>query len=200
MKYFIIGLHASGKQEIIDELTELGISCGKLFSNMEAPNPNIYNGCNYELYPNKDVMDIFENGAYVFMQEMQGDKYDGVYKYFEGLSSYTYDNNDVFALSPDQILAISPMALKGEEICFIWLDNTRANRKSRHYNEKRPYNFANRDNIERDGIQSLVKFLYGFERSHVIYFNNEEPSRVSTIIYSIIKHPDLFKLYEKNFN
>ncbi|MGN1319248.1 MAG: hypothetical protein ACI4VF_09560, partial [Lachnospirales bacterium] len=101
-------------------------------------------------------------------------------------SSYTYDNNDVFALSPDQILAISPMALKGEEICFIWLDNTRANRKSRHYNEKRTYNFINRDNIERDGIQSLVKFLYGFENSHVIYFNNEEPSRVSTIIYSII--------------
>ena len=49
-------------------------------------------------------------------------------------------------------------------------------------------------------LESLVKFLYGLENSHIIYFNNEEPSRVATIIYSIIKHPDLFKLYEKNFS
>lgn len=200
MKYFIIGLHASGKQEIIDMLRELGISCGKLFSNMEEPSPNIYNSLNYELYSNKDVMDIFENNAYVFIQEMKGNQYDGVYKYFEGLSSYTYDNNDVFSLSPDQVLMISPNNLKKEEICFIWLDNTKTNRKSRHHTENRPYNFIERDNIERDGIQSLVKFLYGFENGHIIYFNNEEPSRVATIIYSIIKHPDLFKLYEKNFN
>ena len=76
MKYFIIGLHASGKQEIIDMLRELGISCGKLFSNMEEPSPNIYNSLNYELYSNKDVMDIFENNAYVFIQEMKGNQYE----------------------------------------------------------------------------------------------------------------------------
>ena len=200
MKFLIVGLHSSGKQEVLDTLTEMGVKCGRLFSNLDNPSPEIYNSFNYDIFTTKEVNEIFENNAYIFINELDRASNVNSYKYFEGLTKYEFDNNDVFALSPDQILAVSPMALKGEEICFIWLDNTRANRKSRHYNEKRTYNFTNRDNIERDGIQSLVKFLYGFERSHVIYFNNEEPSRVSTIIYSIIKHPDLFKLYEKNFN
>ena len=50
MKYIIIGMHSSGKQEVADHLEKLGISCGRLFSNVDAPSHKIYNGLNYELY------------------------------------------------------------------------------------------------------------------------------------------------------
>lgn len=200
MKYFVIGLHSSGKQEVLDILNKNGIRCGKLFSNIEKPSANIYNSYNYELFTNHDIMEMFENGAYVFIQELQNPGCVGAYKFFEGLSTYTLDNNDVFALSPDQVLAMTLNSIKNEEICFVWLDNTNINRKTRHHNERRSYNFNTREEVEKDGIQSFVKFIYGIDNSHVLYFTNEDPGRVASIIYSLIKHPDLFAMYEKNFN
>ena len=198
MKYFVIGFHGSGKQEVLDNLSQLGVKCGKLFSNVKTPSEDIYNSFNYELYSNQDIHSIFENNAYVFIQELNDLSNIASYKCFEGLSTHTLDNNDVFALSPDQVLSIAPNNLK-EEVCFVWLDNTTSNRKSRYHFEKRGYNFSRREDIEKDGIQSFVKFIYGFHNSHLLYFTNEEPSRISTIIYSLIQHPDLFKLYEKTF-
>ena len=62
------------------------------------------------------------------------------------------------------------------------------------------YNFNDRDIIEKDGIQSFVKFIYGLKNAHVLYFSNEDPGRVASIIYSLIKHPDLFNIYAKYFN
>lgn len=200
MKYFVIGLHSSGKQEVLDILTKYGIKCGKLFSNIENPSADIYNSFNYELFTNTDIMEMFENNAYVFIQELQNNTCVGSYKYFEGLSTYSLDNNDVFALSPDQVLSIALNTINKEEICFIWLDNTKTNRKTRHHIEKRTYNFNERDNIERDGIQSFVKFIYGLDNAHVLYFTNEEPCRIASIIYSLVKHQDLFEIYSKNFN
>ena len=51
MKYFIVGLHASGKAEVLDILNESwSIPCGKLFSNIDNPSENIYNSFNYEMY------------------------------------------------------------------------------------------------------------------------------------------------------
>lgn len=200
MKYFVIGPHSSGKQEVLDILTKYDVKCGKLFSNIETPSTDIYNSFNYELFTNADIMDIFENNAYVFIQELQNNSCVGSCTYFEGLSTYSLDNNDVFALSPDQVLSIALNNISKEEICFVWLDNTKANRKARHHTEKRTYNFNERDNIERDGIQSFVKFIYGLDNAHVLYFTNEEPCRVASIIYSLIKHPDLFKIYSSNFN
>lgn len=199
MKYFIVGLHSSGKQEVLDMLEKLGISCGKLFSNIENPTEEVYNSYNYELYSDKDINDIFENNAYVFIQELQSPGNINSYRFFEGLSKYSFDQHEVFAISPDQLLAISQSSIN-EDVCFVWLDNTKTNRRSRYRVEKRSYNFNDRDYIEKSEIQTFVKFLYSFNNSHVLYFSNEDPARVATIIYSIITHPDLLEMYVKNFN
>ena len=72
MKFFIVGLHCSGKQEVLDILEKNGVRCGKQFSNIEEPSPNIYNSYNYELYSMRDINDIFENNAYIFINELDG--------------------------------------------------------------------------------------------------------------------------------
>jgi hypothetical protein len=199
MKYILTGLHCSGKQEVIDILENNGIKCGKLFTNIENVT-NIYNGLNYEQYTSKDINDIFENNAYIFMQEYPDNKISTVYeKYYEGLSLYEFENNDVFILSPDQLFSINPTTIK-DDITFVWLDNIKDDRLNRYYSEKRPYSFYDRENIERKDINSFVKLIYGFNNSNVMYFTNEEPVRIAAIIYSMIKHPDLTQMFIENFN
>ena len=61
MKFFIVGLHSSGKQEVMDILEKHGINCGHLFSNIDTPKSEIYNSYNYELYSTMDINEIFEN-------------------------------------------------------------------------------------------------------------------------------------------
>ena len=197
MKYFIVGLHSSGKQEVINVLEGMGVKCGKIFSNLPNSSADIYQSTNYEYYDNHDINNIFENEAYIFLQEVPN--LPSTEKYYEGLSKYTFDSNDVFILSPDQILAIPPTAIN-EDVCLIWLDNNKMNRASRYHNEHRCYNFVERDNYERRDVASFVKTLYSFNNSPVLYFANEEPNRIATIINTLIKHPDMFDLYVANFN
>lgn len=199
MKFFIVGLHSSGKQEVINILKDNGIKCGKLFSNNEDISDKIYNSKNYEYYSNMDINDIFENNAYIFLQEMPHIHMDfKTGKYFEGLSKYTFDQNDAFVLSPDQLLSIIPNSIN-EDICFVWMDNTKNNRTTRYREEKRNYNYIERDTHERKDINSFVKTLYSFN-APIIYFTDEDPSRIATIIHTIIKHPDTFDMFVKNFN
>lgn len=193
MKYIIVGLHCSGKQEVIDILKENNIKCGSVFSNIPPQTKNLYN--TYEYYDISEINKIFENNAYIFMQEVQGNFNTSSFKYFEGLSKYEFDNNDVFCLSPDQVLNIVPCSIK-ESICFIWLDNKKSNRKNRYINENREYNFNERESLEKRDINTFVKTLYS---SDVLYFTDEEPERVAAIVYSIVKHPDLFEMYKKSF-
>ena len=85
MKFFIVGLHSSGKSDIVDILERKGICCGHIFSDITTPKDNIYNSYNYELFTHQDINDVFENNAYIFINEL--DKYSNVnsYKYFEGI-------------------------------------------------------------------------------------------------------------------
>lgn len=201
MKYIIIGMHSSGKQEVADILENHGVRCGRLFSNIDNPTPNVYNSSNYELYTVKDINSIFENNAYIFMQEFPFGNNIGTtsWKYYEGLSLYEFENNDVFVMSPDQLFSISPTSVK-DDVCFVWMDNTKKERLNRYYAEKRVYSFADRDEIEMKDSSSFVKFLYGFDKSRVLYFTNEDPTRVAAIIYSAIKYPDLLSVYTESFN
>lgn len=200
MKFFITGLHSSGKQEVVDVLEEMGVKCGKLFTNMEDMPEGIYNRNNYELYSNEDINTVFENEAYVFIQEHpQSTLGFKTGRYYEGLSKYTLDQNDVFILSPDQLLAVVPSTIK-DDICFIWLDNTKDNRSSRYYCEKRTYNYHERENHEKRDLNAYVKALYSFPNSNIIYFNDEVPGRVATIIATMIKHPDTVSDFVKNFD
>ena len=202
MKYIIIGMHSSGKQEVADILENNDVRCGRLFTNYDNPaTPDIYNGSNYEQYTIKDVNDVFENNAYIFLQEFPfGSELNlSAFKYYEGLSLYEFENNDVFVISPDQLFLISPTAIK-DDVCFVWLDNTKKERLNRYYAEKRTYSFSNREEIESKDSASFVKLLYGFDRSKVLYFTNEDPNRVAAIVYSAIKYPDLLDIYTECFN
>ena len=200
MKYFITGLHASGKQEAVDILQKMGVKCGKLFTNMDDMSADIYNSDNYEIYTNDDVNELFENDAYIFIQELpQTVMSFKTGRYYEGLSKYEFDNNDVFILSPDQLISITPNTIK-DDVCFIWLDNTKDNRSSRYYNEKRSYNYNERDVYEKRDLNIYVKMLYSFDNSRLIYFNNEVPSRIAAITYAMIKYPDLIDTFVKNFD
>ena len=201
MKFIIIGMHASGKHEIANQLEEMGMKYGKLFSSVPNINDitNIYAKSHFEQYDVNDVTDVFENNAYIFIQGLQSSANINSFKFFEGLSKHTFDNNDVFVLSPDQLLNVIPSSIS-EEVCFIWMDGNNANRKNRYRAEKRNYDFNERESIEKQEIHSFVKFLYSFPNSKVLYFNNEAPNRVASIISSLIKYPDLIEVYENNFN
>ena len=202
MKYIIIGMHGSGKQEVADILENNGVRCGRLFTNLDnLSTPSVYNSSNYEQYTSKDINDIFENNAYVFIQEFPFTENLVVTanKYYEGLSLYEFENNDVFVMSPDQLFAISPTSIK-DDVTFIWLDCSKKERLARYHNERRTYSFYSREDIELKDSSSFVKFLYGFDKSNVLYFTSEEPNRVAAIIYSTIKHPDLLPIYVEAFN
>lgn len=200
MKYIIIGMHCSGKQEVADILENNGVRCGKLFTNVENV-ASIYNGLSYEQFSSKDINDIFENNAYVFMQEYPFDNtvITSTNRYYEGLSLYEFDNNDVFVMSPDQLFSINPTSIK-DDITFIWIDNAKKDRLSTYYTERRTYNFYNRENIESRDSTAFVKFLYGFNRSNVIYFTNEDPARIAAIVYAMVTHPDLLPVFTESFN
>ena len=200
MKFFIVGLHDSGKQEVADILEKQGVAVGRLFSNIENPSPNIYNSYNFELMTNKDISEMFENRAYLFLQELESSQTTKSYKYYEGLSLWTYDNNQLFVLSPDQFIAISPKSYRGEEVVIIWMDCDKHNRSNRYLSEKRAYSFNEREEIETRDIAVFAKSIYSMPNSHVIYFANEEPGRVACTILALVEHPEYLKLYEKYFD
>ena len=190
MKYFIIGLHASGKQEVLDALTKEGIECGRLFTNADLSDPR------YDFYTDDDVREIFENKAYVFIKDLGATSKINCY---EGLTLNEFDYKDVFALTPDQFNAI-PLVPLNDEICFVWMDGNDSNRRLRHTEEKRNYNFNEQDIIEKNRLNDFIKNIYSFPKSHLIYFSNEDPQRVSAIVYALVKHPDLLPIFEKKFN
>lgn len=200
MKFFIVGLHASGKQEILDILEKQGVNVGRLFSNIESASPSIYNSYNYELMSTSDINEMFENKAYLFLQELESSATTKSYKYYEGLSLWTYDNNQVFALSPDQFIAIPSKSYRGEEVVIIWVDNDKHNRSNRHIYEKRAYSFREREEIENRDIAVFGRSVYSLPNSHIIYFANEEPGRVACSVLTLIEHPEYLPLYEKYFD
>lgn len=194
MKYFIVGLHGSGKQEVVDVLEHQGVACGKLFSNIEKPSDSVYGSYNYELFTTADINEVFENNAYVFLRELKHD----TEKYYEGLSTYTVDNNSVFVLSPDQLVAISP-SMMPKDVCFIWLDNTKTNRFNRHRDEKRSYDFNAQEAQEKQDINTFIKNIYSYDNDHILYFMNEDPIRVAAIIYALVQHEDLIPAFSQAF-
>jgi len=188
MKYIVVGMHSSGKQELFDILTKSEIKCGKLFSN------NTVSDIRYDFYTDKDVLSIFENKAYMFIKEL--DEY--ARESYEGLSLYEYDNNDVFILSPSQFVAIPQQAFT-DDVCLIWLDNNKTVRKLRYDEERRSYNFNEQEESEKRDIGDFIKTIYNNKKFHVLYFTNEEIPRVYSILYALVKYPELIPNFEKTF-
>ena len=188
MKYFIVGMHSSGKQELFEILNKQHIGCGKLFSNVNISD------IRYDFFSDTDLIEIFENKAYIFMKEVD----DFSRNSYEGLSLYEYDNNDVFLLSPDQFTAI-PQQFFTDDVCLIWLDDSKGVRKQRYEDEKRSYNFNEREEFERRDLDEFIKTIYNNKHFHVIYFTNEDVARVGSIVYALVKFPELITNFEKTF-
>ena len=148
MKYIIVGMHSSGKQELFEMLSKQNISCGKLFSNVNI------NDIRYDFFSDTDLIEIFENKAYLFMKETD----DYSRNSYEGLSLYEFDNNDVFLLSPDQFTAI-PQQFFQDDVCLVWLDDSKGIRKQRYDDEKRSYNFNEREEFERRDLDEFIKII-----------------------------------------
>lgn len=189
-KYFVIGLHCSGKKAISEELSLLGVHCGRVFTTLPdvPPTKNIPN----ELYySGEDVRVMFETGSYIFLRE----NFDDVNPYYEGISTFDYDKNQVFFITPQQFNYI-PKFNKND--VFVWLDNSEMTRRGRYRAERRKYDFSSE---EVKGQYDMDDFIERVNQNpHFLYFNNEEPMRVASIVYTLIQHPDLLPLYEKNFN
>jgi hypothetical protein len=188
MKYFIVGMHGSGKQELFDILSKQNITCGKLFSNVKTDD------IRYDFFEDKEMVEIFENKAYLFMKEF--DEYSR--NAFEGLSLYEYDNNQVLILSPDQFTAI-PQHYFNDDICLFWLDDSKGIRKQRYDEEKRTYGFNEREEFERRDLDEFVRIIYNCKKIKILYFTQDDINRVSSIVYACVKYPDLVNNFEKTF-
>ena len=188
MKFIIVGLHCSGKQEVMDTLSKDGINCGRLFTNADLADDR------YDFFTDDDIRSIFENNAYIFIRDVAYNS-----NCYEGLSFYEFDNKDVFALTPDQFISIPNVPLK-DEVCIVWLDANKASRYNRYKLEKRSYNWNEEEALETRDMAEFVKYIYNFPNSHMLYFNNEDPQRVAGIVYALVKYPDLLPILEKKFN
>lgn len=187
MKFFIVGLHASGKQEIMDSLRDAGLPTGRLFTNGDLSDGR------YEFLSDQDVRTIFENNSYIFIKETGNHN-----NVFEGMSFHEFDSKKVFALTPDQFLAIPHKALN-DEICIIWLDGTTAQRRSRYLEERRNYTWSEEEERETLCLTDFVQSVYSFPHSRVMYFFNEVPARVAAIIEAMIRHEDLIDTFTNNY-
>ena len=124
-------MHSSGKQEVADQLEKLGVSCGRLFTNMDNMSSKIYNGTNYELYTTKDVIEIFENNAYIFIQEFP--EVESLYvsnsnNWYEGLSKYEFEEEEVLTeekLSRSQLRGLLMAGLGSAVYLLIFIYNIR---------------------------------------------------------------------------
>lgn len=199
MKFIIVGKHASGKHRILDVCESQGIKVGHEFSNLPVASDKIYIDPKYQVYNNDDIENIFETDAYLCMAGIEEDGITDAYMYYRGISHYTFDNSDVIAVTLTQFENLNTKAIN-EPVVFVWLDNVRDNRIRRHAEDNRSYNFKEQEDIEDRHSIDFVKTLYGFPNSNVLYFSNEEPERVATIISSIVKHPDLIEYFIKNYN
>lgn len=199
MKVFIVGKHASGKHATLQCCEDQGVRVGREFSNLPEPQPQIYIDPKYNHYSADDISKIFEMNSYICMSGIEEDGVLDAYMFHRGISFYTYDNSDVMVITPTQLENLNKKAIR-DRILFVWLDCTQDNRIRRHAEENRSYSFTEQEDIEeRHGID-FVKTLYNFPDSDVLYFTNEEPERIGTIISTIVKHPDVLPNFIENFN
>lgn len=199
MKFFIVGKNGAGKQEVANILEEYGIKTGKEFSNLPEYQENINIDPNYIKYSEDDVAQIFEQNSYIYINGIDEVNVLDGYKYYRGISYYTYDNSDVMCLSPQALYKLNKNIIN-DHIVFVWLDNNRDNRIHRYVDEGRKYSFIEQEKIESQYDADFTRTLYGFKNSSLLYFTNEDPGRIAAIVYAIIKHPELKDIFTDNFN
>lgn len=189
-KYIIIGFNCSGKMAVANKLKEYGVKVGNTFRNVESIG-NQYS-LSTVIYNNEELNNMFENQSYLFIKEsaLKSDHN----RYYEGISFYEYENNDVFVMTPDQFNTIAKFE---EKVVFVWLDTNSKQRRYTHRIEKRKYDFNFQEKIEQEFIQDFTSRIGD---NKMLYFFNEDPERIATIIYGLIQHPDLVPKFIETFN
>lgn len=172
---------------VANALRDMDIKVGQTFRSIDTVG-NQYS-LSTTVYDVKEINNLFESQAYLFIKE----SVNKANRYYEGISFYEYQNHDVFVMTPDQF---NTVARFDDNVIFVWLDNNSTQRRQRHRMEKRKYDFTRQERIEQEYIQDFTDRICD---NAILYFNNEDPNRVATIIYSVIKHPDLLDTYLKTF-
>lgn len=199
MKFIIVGLHGSGKLAALNECEDLGCKVGREFSNLPTAYEKINIDPQYDVYSGEDITSIFETNAYLCLNGIEETGVIDGYSYYRGISQYTFDNSDVIMMTPIQVESLN-LPNNYDHIVWVWLDNKRDSRIRRHAEENRKYDFVEQEMIESHHTQSFVKTIYNIKNSSVLYFSEELPERVATIITAINKHPELLEIFEKNYN
>lgn len=146
-----------------------------------------------------DISKIFENNAYICISGINESGVLDGYMGYRGISLYTFDNSDIMALHPNQVCELNKQAIT-DDVLFIWMDDNRDRRIHRYAENKYVYNFIEVEENESQFDADFVKVIYNLPHSKLIYFNNEDPSRVAAIIYAIRNHPDLIDIFVNRFN
>lgn len=190
MKYLVTGRQGCGIPQVIEELENLGASIGHIFRSTNSLKPETYSLSRIS-YSHSDIEKMEVTNAYIFMQESYQRE-----KFIEGLSFWDYDNHDIIYMSVDQVSKIPERIWNNMDITLIWLDNSTDNRISR-LKQNSKHNISLIEENEKPYIQGFIDRVYD---KPYLYFFNEEPERVATIIWSLVKYPDLSDIYIKNFN
>ena len=110
----------------------------------------------------------------------------------------SFDKCDFITLTPREMMQIPSNRNLGE-VCIIWLDNTRANRYKHWKETNSTIDFNEQEEFEKQYMTNFTDFVYKFQNSHLIYFNNEEPLRAAAVAVAIHKVPMLLPMFEKSF-
>ena len=198
MKFFIVGAQGTGKRELLEYIQQdhPEMHIAKLFSNVNREQKGLYRNIeDYVTCDEQDIRAVFENNAYLFMNGVD----EISYNIFEGISLREFDESDVVMLTPDEMVRIPNMDL-GDNICFIWLDNNTKNRFNRYKSKKLNYSFQQRADVEKQCMNDFISNIYSFPNSKLLYFYNEDPGRISAIIYALYKDNTLIDEFAKKFN
>lgn len=198
MKFFIVGAQGTGKRELLEYIQQdhPEMHIAKLFSNVNPEQKGLYRNIeDYVACDEQDIRAVFENNAYLFMNGVD----EISYNIFEGISLREFDESDVVMLTPDEMVRIPNMDL-GDNICFIWLDNNTKNRFNRYKSKKFNYSFQQRADVEKQCMNDFISNIYSFPNSKLLYFYNEDPGRISAIIYALYKDNTLIDEFAKKFN
>ena len=101
MKIWIVGPQGTSKREIAKLLADDKFKVAKLFSGL-SEDEMTYHKDMYKSYNIDVIKSIFENGAYVFINDV----FEKI-EVQEGLEFDEFDNSDVFVLSMDQFISVN---------------------------------------------------------------------------------------------
>lgn len=188
-KFLIVGRQGSGISQVVQELENLKVSVGHIFRSIKDLKPESYT-LSQKIYSYEDIEKMEITHAYIFLQERFQRE-----KFIEGLSFWDYDNNDVIYMGVDQMAQIPEKVWDDMNVIIVWLDDNTDNRMSRLRTCHHDINLQ--ENNEKPYIQGFVDRIYD---KPYLYFFNETPERTATIIWSLVKYPDLIDIYIKNFN